>query len=238
MYIAYIKNHSTWGASDKITTATMNNFETEYTEITSYLNTHNHTATYYNKSEMITTFWCTDNDGAGSGADADLIYHEDGNMEVADFAGKGVPTGLIIMWAEETIPTGWALCNGLNGTVDLRDKFVVGAGTGSDYSVGDAGTGIHKVVGSVTIAGHSLTAAEIAGHQHALQDKYPGPGECGYGQEGTGWRYPIMGSGSDTTGNSNIGKATADAHTHSATLEGDNFTITPIYYSLKFIQKI
>jgi hypothetical protein len=236
--MTYTKNHSSWSASDKITTVKMNNFETQYTEITSYLNSHDHTATYYTKAEMISTFWCADNDGAGSGADADLIYHKDGNMEVADFAGKGVPTGIIILWAESTIPTGWALCDGSNGTIDLRDKFVVGAGTGSNYSVGDAGNGIHKVVGSVTIAGHSLTTAEIAGHQHALQDKHPGSGACGYGQEGTGWRYPIMTSGSSTTGNSNIGKATADAHTHSATLEGDNFTITPIYYALKFIQKI
>jgi|GEM_PF-726022 len=238
--MTYTKNHSTWGASDKLTTTKLNNFETQYTEITSYLNSHNHTATYYTKSEMISTFWCAENDGAGSGADADLIYHKDGNMEVADFAGKGVPTGLIIMWAEEAIPSGWALCDGSSGTVDLRDKFVVGAGTGSDYSVGDAGTGIHKVVGSVTIAGHSLTAAEIAGHQHALLDKaaLSGSGAGGFGAEGSGDRSAQSTYGTENTGDSNIGKATADAHTHSATLEGDNFTITPIYYALKFIQKI
>lgn len=236
--MTYTKNHSSWGASDKLTTAKMNNFETEYTEITSYLNSHDHTATYYTKAEMVATFWCAENDGTGSGADADLIYHEDGNMEVADFAGKGVPTGLIIMWAESAIPAGWALCDGSSGTVDLRDKFVVGAGTGSDYSVGDTGTGTHKAVGSITIAGHSLTTAEIAGHQHSLKDKYAGGGSGGFYQEGSPSKYPTNASGSDNTGNSNIGKATADAHTHEATLEGDNFTITPIYYSLKFIQKI
>ena len=236
--MTYTKNHSIWGASDKLTTAKLNNFETEYTEITSYLNSHDHTATYYTKSEMISTFWCADNDGAGSGADADLIYHEDGNMEVADFAGKGVPTGLIIMWAESAIPAGWALCDGSSGTVDLRDKFVVGAGTGSDYSVADTGTGTHKVVGSITIAGHSLTTVEIAGHQHALEDMYAGGGSGGFYQEGSPVKYPVNASGNDNTGDSNIGKATADAHTHTATLEGDDFTILPIYYSLKFIQKI
>lgn len=236
--MSYTKNHSSWSASDKLTTATMNNFETQYTEITTYLNTHNHLTTYYTKSEMIATYWCAENDGPGSGADADLIYHEDGNMHVGDFDGMGVPTGLIIMWSGEVIPSGWALCDGSSGTVDLTDRFVVCAGTGSDYSVGDTGSGTHKVVGSVTIAGHSLTTAEVAGHQHALEDKYYGPGSCGFYQEGTGARYPVTGSGSDTTGNSNIGKATADAHTHEATLEGDNFTITPMYYALKFIQKL
>ena len=37
------------------------------------------------------------------------------------------------MWsgAENAIPTGWVLCNGTNSTPDLRNRFVVGAGTGS-----------------------------------------------------------------------------------------------------------
>lgn len=34
-------------------------------------------------------------------------------------------------------PTGWALCNGENGTPDLRNRFIVGAG--DEYSVGDVG---------------------------------------------------------------------------------------------------
>jgi hypothetical protein len=34
------------------------------------------------------------------------------------------------MWSGSiaSIPAGWALCNGSNGTPDLRDRFVVGAG--------------------------------------------------------------------------------------------------------------
>jgi len=45
--------------------------------------------------------------------------------------------GIIVMWAgsEETIPSGWKLCDGNNGTPDLRDRFVIGAG--SAYSVDD-----------------------------------------------------------------------------------------------------
>ena len=40
-----------------------------------------------------------------------------------------VPVGGIIMWsgAVVTIPSSWALCDGGNGTPDLRDKFIVGA---------------------------------------------------------------------------------------------------------------
>jgi hypothetical protein len=39
-----------------------------------------------------------------------------------------VPKGAIIMWAGSvaSIPSGWALCDGSNGTPDLRNRFVLG----------------------------------------------------------------------------------------------------------------
>lgn len=39
--------------------------------------------------------------------------------------------GIIVLWggAIVDIPAGWALCDGLNGRPDLRDRFVIGAGT-------------------------------------------------------------------------------------------------------------
>ena len=50
-----------------------------------------------------------------------------------------IPIGGIIMWSGSivSIPNGWRLCDGTNGTPDLRDKFVVGAG--NVYSVNDTG---------------------------------------------------------------------------------------------------
>jgi hypothetical protein len=43
--------------------------------------------------------------------------------------GEGAPLGIIVMWAGlvVNIPAGWALCNGLNGTPDLTDRFIKGA---------------------------------------------------------------------------------------------------------------
>lgn len=38
----------------------------------------------------------------------------------------GVPRGVIVMWNGTTAPTGWALCDGQNGTPDLQDKFILG----------------------------------------------------------------------------------------------------------------
>ena len=50
-----------------------------------------------------------------------------------------VPIGGIINWsgAIVDIPAGYQLCDGTNGTPNLRDKFVVGAGT--TYAVDDHG---------------------------------------------------------------------------------------------------
>lgn len=67
------------------------------------------------------------------------------------------PAGIIVMWSGSivSIPAGWFLCNGANGTPDLRDKFIVGAG--STYAV--AATG-----GEAT---HTLITAEMPAHVHS-----------------------------------------------------------------------
>lgn len=47
-------------------------------------------------------------------------------------AGLGfVPVGGIIMWNKSRFPRGWAVCNGSNGTPNLRGRFVMGVGNSS-----------------------------------------------------------------------------------------------------------
>ena len=50
-----------------------------------------------------------------------------------------VPSGCILIWSGSiaSIPTGYYICNGQNGTPDLQDSFVVGSG--NVYSVGNTG---------------------------------------------------------------------------------------------------
>lgn len=67
-----------------------------------------------------------------------------------------VPTGMITMWSGSVVPDGWALCDGQNGTPDLRGRFVLGAST--DHSLGTSG-------GSETVA---LTIDQIPEHSHTL----------------------------------------------------------------------
>lgn len=92
-----------------------------------------------------------------------LTTDANGNLGVT----YGVPYGSIMLWngSPETVPKGWAICDGTNGTPDLRDRFVLGGG----------GTGITTGVGTVdnngTIGG-SITATlspnNMPSHNHLL----------------------------------------------------------------------
>lgn len=89
------------------------------------------------------------------------------------------PSGGIILWSGSvaTIPAGWVLCDGLNGTPDLRNRFVIGASTTGGFVVGAtggaethnhvfAGTAIPGHVHAVTVDSHALTSAEMPAHEH------------------------------------------------------------------------
>ena len=68
------------------------------------------------------------------------------NLKIDDAIATVIPAGLICLWsgAADALPAGWALCNGSNGTPDLRGRFLVGAG--GSYAVGDTGGDAHCVV--------------------------------------------------------------------------------------------
>ena len=108
--------------------------------------------------------------GANSGnqpnrVDNDFTYNPSTNLlKIDGTAGGIVPSGAIIMWsgAANAIPTGYVLCNGSNNTPDLRNRFVVGAGSGSNYNVNDTGG-----ADSVT-----LTVDQIPAHTHTYIDQY------------------------------------------------------------------
>lgn len=96
-----------------------------------------------------------------------------------------VPTGGIIMWSGSvaSIPTGWALCDGGtyaktdgsgNVTVpNLRDKFIVGAG--STYAVAATG-GATSNTPTITVTNQAvaLTEAQLPAHTHTATVTDPG----------------------------------------------------------------
>ena len=74
---------------------------------------------------------------------------------------QGIPSGVIMMWsgAVNAIPSGFVLCNGLNGTPNLIDKFVVGAA--SVYSVGDTGGATTDTI-SLSVSGSTSSSISQA----------------------------------------------------------------------------
>ena len=96
------------------------------------------------------------------GSDKKFVVDSNGAKEIIGTTEYFmVPKGAIIIWsgAVSDIPTGWVLCDGTNGTPDLRDRFVLGAG--HNYSVGATG-GENE---------HILTIDEMPKHSH----KYTSP---------------------------------------------------------------
>jgi hypothetical protein len=86
---------------------------------------------------------------------------------------SSIPSGVIVMWSGSTasIPAGWALCNGLNGTPDLRNRFVIGAGSAySPGTLGGAATHAH----TITVSPHVLTLNQIPSHSHPASVSDPG----------------------------------------------------------------
>lgn len=77
-----------------------------------------------------------------------------------------LPSGSIIMYHGATIPSGWALCNGQNGTPDLRDKFIVGAG--NSYAEGSSGQQTNKTIDDPLIVSGSTSTIPISLSYYAL----------------------------------------------------------------------
>ena len=87
----------------------------------------------------------------------------------AKFKGFGtIPIGGIIMWSGviATIPVGWALCDGNNGTPNLTERFVVGAGSIDNTTVAGSTAYSPGAQGGFNFV--ELSTSEIPGHTHPI----------------------------------------------------------------------
>jgi len=77
------------------------------------------------------------------------------------------PAGAIVLWSGSiaSIPAGWLLCNGTSGTPDLRDRFVVGAGT--SYAVASTGGAASVTLSTANLPAHTHTVNGTTGNQSA-----------------------------------------------------------------------
>ena len=149
-------------------------------------------------------------------------------------------TGMIMMWSGSvaSIPSGWALCDGSNGTPDLRNRFVVGAG--STYAVNATGGSADAIVVSHTHTGTTSTASLTGSATYVAETWNVSGTATGIFSKATGFPGNNTPADADT---SNSGQLNIDAsHNHTFTTassgsSGTNANLPP-YYALCYIQKL
>lgn len=148
---------------------------------------------------------------------------------------NGVPSGAILLWSGSvlSIPSGWLLCNGSNGTPDLRNRFVVGAG--STYAVGATGGSANATLVSHS---HTVGTTSLTGQIRAISEAFTASGTASgvFSKFGgvTANNTPIYVDSGDASG------VNFDAsHTHTLSTEGSSATNAnlPPYYALCYIMK-
>ena len=179
--------------------------------------------------------------GANSGnqpnrVDNDFTYNPSTNTlkvgNIIDSSGNASAfvTGMIILWYGNTgnIPGGWVLCDGNNSTPDLRDRFVIGAGS-ADHTPGSTG-------GSNSI---TLSEANLPSHRHFVVSNDLG------GQNRTNSNVSANNQVRKGTGAGNLYESYNLASTGSEAASGRSSAVgsgtainnKPLYHALCYIMK-
>ena len=162
----------------------------------------------YNASSNVVTA------GTFSGSGSSLTSLNASNLQSGTVADARLSNsslfvqGMIMMYTGSTAPSGWAICDGQNGTPDLRDRFIVGAG--SAYSIGNTG-GQNSV---------TLTVNQIPAHTHTYERT-----DVGINVNDRPW--PASNNDCDMT-----------TQNTSSTGGGQSHENRPPYYALMFIVKL
>jgi hypothetical protein len=164
------------------------------------------------------------------------INAETVTTNVLIMTGEGnpfVPSGVIVMWSGTiaTVPTGWYLCDGQNGTPNLLDRFIVGAG--NLYSMNDTGGSSDAVVVSHTHTGSTATGGA---HNHSWSGSRQ---QAGVDDGNNQYQF----SKGDNGGSDTVTRPTTThaGHVHAMSLDntgvsGTNANLPP-YFALAYIMK-
>ena len=143
---------------------------------------------------------------------------------------QGSHSACIILWsgAIGSIPSGFYLCNGANGTPDLRDRFIGGAG--SSYSVAQTGGSA-----DASLVSHTHTATSVVtdpSHSHAESASASGSGGTGIGISG-GANFSGSNAANISTQTATTGITVATTNV-AAGVSGTGAN-NPLYYALAYI---
>lgn len=176
-----------------------------------------------------------------------------------------IPAGTVVAFNSDKAPAGWALCDGTNGTPDLRGRFIrmQSDSLGGFNEWGGKLVDGNKVSYEKTISGNSrndvnswilnhkfgdkagtdhqnLVVNEIPPHRHYTADAYAG--------RSWGWRDPYIGNGNNGfsaggganfgTGNAAQAFLTGDGNDGQSGLTGWGHNNQPPYYVLSYIMKL
>ena len=138
--------------------------------------------------------------------------------------------GIIVAWNGITPPTGWALCDGKNGTPDLSGRFIFGYSPNNDLAENGANDAFNPTggkyqrysyaigkVGGETV--HTLSINEIPSHNHAASPSW-------LNNNGTGTQITGAHDGTFTSGKTGL------------TGGGAYHNNIPPYYVLAYIMKL
>ncbi len=162
------------------------------------------------------------------------------------FTGKGIaPVGSIVMWSGSvsSIPSGWVLCDGNNGTPNLKNRFVVGAG--DEYSVGSTGgtNSVTLTINQMPAHNHTGSTNTAGSHTHKVvkssSDDNGSLSIAWKSSDGNYEEYDLFSSSSTA----NWGETDSDgSHSHTLIMDntggGQAHENRPPYYALAFIMRI
>jgi microcystin-dependent protein len=150
-----------------------------------------------------------------------VLTDDKGNLSQINF-----PTGMVIMWSgkETNVPQGWAICDGKNGTPDLRGRFVIG--TDPDIN-DDTAPGYFGSFGGSETTSVTFTTSTIPSHKHGSIYQL----ENNYSCEGSGGSGCVCGSVT-------IQKASDSGAGLLSTPKPFVIPIRPPYYTVCYIMKI
>jgi microcystin-dependent protein len=170
----------------------------------------------------------------------DNIY---GIVGVQTAVGTTIPTGMISLWYGSigSVPSGWYLCDGSNGTPDLRDKFIIGAG------------GSYAVAATGGASSATLTINNLPAHTHGTSALTVSTttnlnGNVGAQSVNAGATGPFTASGAGNLygngsfyGVSTFSMNANHNHTISGSTDsvgsGTSFSVLNPYYALAYIMK-